>query len=93
MIRADFDPVVFNREALAVWYAFWGDTTARPIYADISKEFDSERNHALGVICAETAVRTYSFGSVTRSTANGTGVAPSASSSKMTRNSSSSLIR
>lgn len=53
MIRADFDPVVFNREALAVWYAFWGDTTARPIYADISKEFDSERAETLGKICAE----------------------------------------
>ncbi|HET7410056.1 MAG TPA: TetR family transcriptional regulator C-terminal domain-containing protein [Paracoccaceae bacterium] len=51
-IRADFDAIVFNREALAVWYAFWGDTTARPIYADISKEFDGERNAALGADCA-----------------------------------------
>lgn len=51
VIRADFSPVVFNREALAVWYAFWGDTTARPIYADISKEFDGERAEALGAIC------------------------------------------
>lgn len=52
-IRADFGPVVFNREAVAVWYAFWGESTARPIYAEISKEFDSERNAQLGALCAE----------------------------------------
>jgi TetR/AcrR family transcriptional repressor of bet genes len=54
-IRADFSPVVFNREALAVWYAFWGDATARPIYAEISKEFDSERNVEVMAICARLA--------------------------------------
>lgn len=51
-VRADFSPVVFNREALAVWYAYWGEATARPIYAEISKEFDSARNAELGAICA-----------------------------------------
>ena len=61
-IRADFDPVVFNREALAVWYAFWGDTTARPIYAEISKEFDGERNAALGALCAELTGRDAAHG-------------------------------
>jgi AcrR family transcriptional regulator len=55
VIRADFSPVVFNREALAVWYAYWGEATARPIYAEISKEFDAERNLAVGAICAELA--------------------------------------
>jgi len=55
LIRADFSPVVFNREALAVWYAYWGEATARPIYAEISKAFDGERNEAMGVICAEIA--------------------------------------
>lgn len=47
LIRADFDPMVFNPEALAVWHAYWGDSTARPIYADISQEFDSERSTVL----------------------------------------------
>jgi TetR/AcrR family transcriptional regulator, transcriptional repressor of bet genes len=55
VVRADFSPVVFNREALAVWYAYWGEATARPIYAEISKEFDAERNEAVGAICAELA--------------------------------------
>ncbi len=55
MIRADFSPVVFNREALAVWHAYWGEATARPIYAEIAEEFDSERHQAVSAICAELA--------------------------------------
>lgn len=55
VIRADFSPVVFNRESLAVWYAYWGEATARPIYAEISEAFDGERNQAVGAICAELA--------------------------------------
>ena len=53
LIRADFGPVVFNREALAVWHAYWGESTARPIYAEISEEFDDKRSEVLGAICAE----------------------------------------
>lgn len=53
LIRADFGPVVFNREALSVWHAYWGESTARPIYAEISEEFDSQRADVLGEICAE----------------------------------------
>ena len=55
VIRADFSPVVFNREALAVWHAYWGEATARPIYAEIAEQFDGERNAAVGAICAELA--------------------------------------
>lgn len=53
IIRADFSPIVFNRESLAIWYAFWGESTARPIYGEISDEFDSERNSYLGREFAE----------------------------------------
>ncbi len=55
VIRADFSPVVFNREALAVWHAYWGEATARPIYAEIAEEFDGERNQAVSAICIELA--------------------------------------
>lgn len=48
VISADFSPIVFNRKALAIWYAFWGESTARPIYGEISDEFDRERNLWLG---------------------------------------------
>ncbi len=52
IVRADFDPAVFNRESLAVWHAYWGDSTARPLYADISQEYDRERGEALALACA-----------------------------------------
>lgn len=51
IVAADFDPAVFNRESIAVWHAFWGDSTARPLYADIALEFDSERGEALAQAC------------------------------------------
>ena len=53
--RADFSPVVFEREALAVWYAYWGEATARPIYARISTEFDRDRHDVVSAICARAA--------------------------------------
>lgn len=53
IVRADFDPVVFNPEATAVWHAFWGQATAKPLYAEISEEFDGERARALEEVCAE----------------------------------------
>lgn len=55
IVRADFDPAVFNREALSVWHAFWGDSTAIPLYADISQEFDRERGEALARACGALA--------------------------------------
>ncbi|MBK0399192.1 TetR family transcriptional regulator C-terminal domain-containing protein [Limibaculum sp. M0105] len=53
IVLADFDPVVFNPEATAVWHAFWGQATARPLYAEISDEYDGERARALETIAAE----------------------------------------
>lgn len=53
VVRADFHPVVFNPEATAVWHAFWGQATARPLYAEISEEYDGERARALEAIAAE----------------------------------------
>ncbi len=55
VIGADFSPVVFNREALAVWHAYWGEATARPIYAEIAKEFDAERAAVIGALCTALA--------------------------------------
>lgn len=58
VVRADFDPVVFNPQATAVWHAFWGQATAKPLYAEISEEYDGERLRALEAIAAElTAMR------------------------------------
>lgn len=53
LMRADFDPAVFDPEALAIWHAFWGQASARPIYAEIADSFDSERAGVLAEICGE----------------------------------------
>ena len=53
LVAADFDPTVFNPRALAVWHAYWGQATARPIYAEIAEEFDSERAAAVRGACAD----------------------------------------
>lgn len=51
MVRADFDPAVCNDEALTVWHAFWGEASARPLYASISETFDAERVAAMREAC------------------------------------------
>lgn len=51
MVRADFDPAVCNDQALAVWHAFWGEASARPLYATISEGFDAERAAAMRKAC------------------------------------------
>ena len=53
LVAADFDPAVFNPQALAVWHAYWGQATAKPIYAEIAGEFDSERGAAVREACAD----------------------------------------
>jgi AcrR family transcriptional regulator len=53
MVRADFDPDVFNPQSSAVWHAFWGQASAKPLYAEISEEYDRERVRALTAVCAE----------------------------------------
>lgn len=52
MVRADFDPAVCNDEALTVWHAFWGEASARPLYAQISERFDAERAGTMREACA-----------------------------------------
>lgn len=57
MVRADFDPAVCNPEALMVWHAFWGEASARPLYAEISERFDAERAAAMHEACAALLAR------------------------------------
>ncbi len=49
IIEAQFHPRICNRKKLAVWFAFFGDTTHRKSYRDISAGIDVERQE----ICAE----------------------------------------
>lgn len=53
MVRADFDPAVCNPETLVVWHAFWGEASARPVFAEISERFDAARASAMQQACAD----------------------------------------
>ncbi len=53
LIRADFDPRVFDAESLVIWHAFWGEASARPLYAQISGKYDAARFAAICDACAD----------------------------------------
>jgi len=52
MVKADFDPLICDANSLVIWHAFWGEASARPVYAEISEKFDAERVDAMREICA-----------------------------------------
>lgn len=53
LIAADFSPEASGPEALAIWFAFWGEAQFRPRYSEISREFDDRRGRVILDICAE----------------------------------------
>ncbi|WP_233495547.1 TetR/AcrR family transcriptional regulator [Rhodosalinus halophilus] len=53
LLDADFRPEVCSRDALAVWYAFWGELKTTETYAEIAADFDARRFDALRGICRE----------------------------------------
>jgi len=53
LIRADFDPRVFDAQSLVIWHAFWGEASARPLYAQISGKYDAAHFSAISGACAD----------------------------------------
>lgn len=53
MIAVDFDPAICNETRLAVWFAFWGERSCRPLYWEACGEVDAERLAAFERLCAE----------------------------------------
>jgi TetR/AcrR family transcriptional repressor of bet genes len=51
LVAADFAPHVCDADALALWFAFWGEQKFTPQYADISAEFDAGRNAEIRALC------------------------------------------
>ena len=51
LLEADFAPHVCDADALALWFAFWGEQKFTPQYAEIAAEFDTERNAIIRQIC------------------------------------------
>ena len=52
MLAADFDPALCNGTRLAVWFAFWGERSCRPLYAEACGAVDAERLAAFERLCA-----------------------------------------
>ena len=40
LLMVNFDPRVFSRKKIAVWYAFWGEAKSRPAYLAVCAEKD-----------------------------------------------------
>lgn len=53
LLLADLDPMVYTRQRLAAWIAFWGETQGRPVYDQICAGLDAERQAATESLCRE----------------------------------------
>lgn len=40
LVNVDFEPAVFDRNKVAVWFAYWSETKSRPIYRKLCAERD-----------------------------------------------------
>ncbi len=53
LVAADFTLEVCSRQAQVIWHAFWGEASARPLYAEISGRYDRARSEALLAACRD----------------------------------------
>jgi TetR/AcrR family transcriptional repressor of bet genes len=53
VIEANFGKAVCDRNKLAVWFAFWGESKSRPTYRNICTTLDEEYDARLTRLCAD----------------------------------------
>lgn len=53
IVSLDFSPPVCDRNKLAVWFAFWGESKSRPTYRKICADRDRADRDELADICSE----------------------------------------
>lgn len=53
LIRTDFSPTVCSRRALALWFAFWGEAAAQPVYQSLCEEAERDRAEAMLQACRD----------------------------------------
>lgn len=53
LIRTDFSPAICSRRALALWFAFWGETSAQPAYQSLCEEAERDRAEAMVQTCRD----------------------------------------
>lgn len=66
IVTAQFHPRICSRKKLAVWFAFFGETSHRKSYRLISSQIDMERQE----VCAELCSHIISQGAYTRTDAD-----------------------
>ncbi|MCV2869007.1 TetR family transcriptional regulator C-terminal domain-containing protein [Defluviimonas sp. WL0002] len=47
LLRADYSPEICTRRTLALWFAFWGEAAARPVYRDLCEAAERDRAQAM----------------------------------------------
>jgi TetR/AcrR family transcriptional repressor of bet genes len=52
-VAADFSPAVSDRDTLAVWFAFWGESKSRPTYRRICAEQDRTDRAKIVALCRQ----------------------------------------
>jgi AcrR family transcriptional regulator/plasmid maintenance system antidote protein VapI len=52
LIAADFDPAIYTREKVAVWYAFWAEAATNPAYRAVVSRLEAKDQNATATICA-----------------------------------------
>ena len=55
LVLADLDDGLCTARNLALWSAYWGEVKARPAFAKICDDFDSERTQVLVKLCEPVA--------------------------------------
>ena len=53
LVGVDFDKSVCDRNTLAVWFAFWGESKSRPTYRKICAERDKAYRREIVQVCAD----------------------------------------
>ncbi|MDX1460774.1 MAG: transcriptional regulator BetI [Xanthomonadales bacterium] len=53
LVAVDFKPRLCQRNKLAVWFAFWGESRSRPTYREICRQRDQRYLEEMTRLCAE----------------------------------------
>lgn len=53
LVAVDFDKRIVQKNKLAVWFAFWGESRSRPTYRQICAERDEEYRQVTSRLCDE----------------------------------------
>lgn len=69
LVYVDFEPAVFDRTKVAVWFAYWSETKSRPTYrklcADMDRRYDVKMRELVTTIIAEGSYDTLDAETVT----------------------------